>query len=502
MKSKYGTALASNEEITICIGIFFDGTGNNAINACNIINASITGLYDIFETDVESILKKYALEEFGVSGIRASSYTGYYTNIHWLSELYTDNHLDGGSILQRNIYVGGVGTDAGKPDNIFGTAFGVYETGVMAKVQNTILLLQNFILDTISSLKKNSSGKFFSIKSLKFDLFGFSRGAAAARHFANLIHSKDPAIIRAIQQGMGDITFNGYPSGEIRFLGVFDTVAAIGTAAFGCGAQGAIIDDINLALREGIAQNVFHIIAANECRINYPLHRVETHWPEITLPGAHSDIGGGYLPITKEDIFLSRPSDETVPYNQSDTATRAYQKALSEIQTMNDSVCMAPLLRTHDVSVKTWSDDKFPRDRYGQMRKRSYAALAMQDRFVRNNFSHVVLRVMLEAAEDAGVIFEPIDKFERELSIPDELVLISEKVLAMGKAIRSGLSSQEFSSDELNIIAKKYIHCSANWNSIIMDSGGLVSGGTFPFELLNFINRPNIQWRRTVYNLD
>ncbi|MBC0854568.1 T6SS phospholipase effector Tle1-like catalytic domain-containing protein, partial [Pantoea stewartii] len=335
-----------------------------------------------------------------------------------------------------------------------------------------------------------------------FDIFGFSRGAAAARHFANRIQSEDPAIISAIRQAMTDTTFKGSPAGKTRFIGIFDTVAAIGTPVNGLNPHSADTGDVKLTLRPGVAEKVFHITAANECRFNFALNSVKPAWPELALPGAHSDIGGGYLPVTKEHLFLTRPVTETVPYSQPGEKTQAYRQAVAQLQTLDKSPCLAPLLRTNDISAETWHDDRLPPDRYGQVQKRSFAALTLRERTVRNDWSRVALRVMLEAAKEAGVVFEPILSKDKELVIPDELTPLWDKALAMGKAVRSGQTAQAFSQDELDVIAEKYIHCSANWNAIVVNTDGLIHGGASPSALIGFINRPDEQWKRSVYSMD
>ncbi len=109
---------------------------------------------------------------------------------------------------------------------------------------------------------RSKSGCEIVINCLQFDIFGFSRGAAAARHFANRIQSEDPAIISAIRQAMTGITFNGSPSGKTRFIGIFDTVAAIGTPVNGLNPHSADTGNVKLTLRPGVAENVFHITAA------------------------------------------------------------------------------------------------------------------------------------------------------------------------------------------------------------------------------------------------
>lgn len=495
-------AKKKKREITLTIGVFFDGTGNNAVNTQNMLKAYTAGHYNLNDPEAESILAKCARDDFGVSGSGAISYTGYYTNIHWLSTLYSRRFNEDNPNVQRAVYIDGIGTDAGKPDSKLGQGFGISDTGVVAKTDKAVSMLADSIQAALDAVSNKQTDGTFIIRSLQFDIFGFSRGAAAARHFANRIQSEDPVIISAIRQGVTGTAFNGSPSGKTRFIGIFDTVAAIGTPVNGLNPHSADTGDVKLTLRPGVAEKVFHITAANECRFNFALNSVKPAWPELALPGAHSDIGGGYLPVTKEHLFLTRPATETVPYSQPGEKTQTYRQAVAQLQTLDKSPCMAPLLRTNDISAETWHDDRLSPDRYGQMQKRSFAALTLRERTVRNDWSRMVLRVMLEAAQEAGVVFDPIQSKDKELSIPDELAPLWDKALAMGKAVSSGQTPPAFSQDELDVIAEKYIHCSANWNAIVVNTDGFIHGGASPSELIGFINRPDEQWKRSVYSMD
>lgn len=489
-------------EITLTIGLFFDGTGNNAVNTHNVLKACAADHYDLNNPDAEFILAKCAREHFGVSGSAATSYTGYYTNIHWLNMLYSRCVTEDSPNVQRAVYIDGIGTDAGKPDCKLGQGFGISDTGVVAKTNKAVSMLAGSIQDALDAVSKKQTDCTLIITSLQFDIFGFSRGAAAARHFANRIQSEDPAIISAIRQAMTGTAFKGSPAGKTRFIGIFDTVAAIGTPVNGLNPHSADTGDVKLTLRPGAAEKVFHITAANECRFNFALNSVKPAWPELALPGVHSDIGGGYLPVMQEDLFLTRPATETVPYSQSGEKTHAYRQALAQLQTLDQSPCMAPLLRKNDISAETWYDDRLPVDRYGQMQKRSFAALAVRGRTVRNDWSRVVLRVMVEAAREAGVVFGPILSTDKELAIPDELAPLCDKALMMGKAVRRGLATKMFSLDELDVMAEKYIHFSAHWNAIMVNTHGLIHGGASPSELIGFLNRPDQLWKRSVYSMD
>lgn len=99
-------------------------------------------------------------------------------------------------------------------------------------------------------------------------------------------------------------------------------------------------------------------------------------------------------------------------------------------------------------------------------------------------------------------MFNPITSQDKELSIPDELKPLCDKAVAMGKAVRSGQSSGTFRQDETDTIARRYIHCSANWNAIVADARGFTLGGASAAEIVGFLDRPDENWQRTTYNMD
>ena len=118
------------------------------------------------------------------------------------------------------------------------------------------------------------------------DVFGFSRGAAAAREFAWRVHThgvnlRDGTIVRP----------------QIRFLGLFDTVYSMDWPVWPSASS-------DLGYNNGIAfnvQNVRHAIALDERRAGFGLTSIcpsggcrDRTRIEEPFPGSHSDIGGGY----------------------------------------------------------------------------------------------------------------------------------------------------------------------------------------------------------------
>lgn len=482
--------------VTLVLGIFFDGTGNNAVNTHNMLEACSAQHFDIDSPDAESILQRTAEEKMGITGTGATSYAGYYSNIHWLSELYQRKLSESGEYLQYGVYIEGVGTQAGKPDSVIGMGLGVADSGVIAKTDDAVQLLSETIASALDLLR----GRYI-VDSLLFDIFGFSRGAAAARHFANRVQSTDPAIVNAVSSGLSNYSYNGKPAGRTRFIGIFDTVAAIGTPVNGLNPHSADTGEVNLYLHPGVAEKVFHITAQHECRYNFALNSVSPAWPELALPGVHSDIGGGYLPQTRENLFLTRPLVETVPADLPKGRSDVYQQAIDQLPVLERSPAVAPIIRTSAITPEVWEDGFAHNDRYGQMQKRTFAALTLRQRIVMNGWSMVTLRVMIEAAKEAGVLFDDVER-KKGTELPAVLDGLCQKALAMGKAARRWESVAGFSSEEINIIAESFIHCSANWNPVAINQAGGIKGGAALSETISFVNRPDVGWIRTIYNMD
>lgn len=483
--------------ITITLGMFFDGTGNN------VFNTDVRLLKRCTHLDVGLRKEDIALciKNLGMSVNSSGSYMGYYSNIHWLNTLYSIDHdmRVNKSLYQRAIYIQGVGTQQKKEDSLLAMGTGKLSGGIVDKTDEGI----SQIAKEISTLLGESAEIPYAIEKIQFDLFGFSRGAAAARHFANRIRKNDQAIQRAIAEGLNGRNQHGKPAGEIRFIGLFDTVCAVGL-----NPHDAVNPGIDLDLPPDIAQHVFQIAAMHECRYNFSLNSIKEVWPELVLPGVHADIGGGYNPHEQEYYFLTKPENETVLASTPAEVTNTYSRAHSEIAKLKKIAALSPLLPNGEINVETWYDYLVTPDKKydGTTKKRVGAAVTFK-RTVSNDWSKVSLRVMLDAATDAGINMLKILPHDKNLTLPPDLETFSKKANNQGKEIRNGNIPSAFTLSETEAIGK-YLHCSAHWNSVEFKDVWLdgheiksIYGAIKPSEVFGIINRPNTGWKRAIWNM-
>jgi len=488
--------------ITITIGMFFDGTGNNVFNTDKRLLETCTNM----DVGMKTEDAKSCAEKLKKSSNGAGSYLGYYSNVHWLNTLYSvDNELTTEkSLFQRAIYIQGIGTQKDKEDSLIGMGIGAWFEGVVDKTDEGIDQIASQLQDFINS----DGGISCAIEKIQFDVFGFSRGAAAARHFANRVRNGDKAIQQAILKGLNGRNHHGKPAGEVRFLGIFDTVCAVGGVTNLFQVHGGGNPGIELALPQDIAQKVFQITAMHECRYNFSLNSIKEAWPELALPGVHSDIGGGYNPQEKEYLFLTKPVFETVRESVPAEMTDIYRRTAAEIPDLKTLPNLGPILLSGDITTGTWYDYLVNPNklREGVIEKRVGAAVTME-RTVTNDWSKVSLRVMLDAAQDAGVNFKEILPKDKELSLPPELESMNQKAISQGRTVRKGGVPVPFSPEEIQLLGK-YIHCSANWNTVVFKDVWLdgkevkvIYGAVNATELFGFISYPNPGWVRSIWNM-
>jgi hypothetical protein len=126
----------------------------------------------------------------------------------------------------------------------------------------------------------------------KIDIVGFSRGAATTLDFCH--HIQTHGIRRP---GSDDVV---EPNPTIRFLGVWDVVAAFGLANLG--NTGLNIGH-HLSVPKSSLRYCFHALALDERRPSFLPTRLHGAC-EVWFRGVHSDVGGGNTNKGLNDIAL------------------------------------------------------------------------------------------------------------------------------------------------------------------------------------------------------
>jgi uncharacterized protein (DUF2235 family) len=195
----------------------------------------------------------------------------------WNSEKDAGRYDQNTNVVRfKDLYMGpkffykGVGTKHGMVGKIVGGAFGV---GGHERIEDA----------------KRDLERQFAAGDRNIDIVGFSRGAALAVHFANVV---------------GDgLTLNRvHEVPQVRFLGVFDIVAAFGIAI----DLGFSFNRINLGYKLGLSKAVkycYHALALDESRKAFRPTRVRNGC-EVWFRGVHSDVGGGNENHALNDISL------------------------------------------------------------------------------------------------------------------------------------------------------------------------------------------------------
>lgn len=173
----------------------------------------------------------------------------------------------------RNTYIPGVGTKLKVAGKVLGGAFGLGNRGRVSKAYRHLC-------------------EQWAQGDTDIDIVGFSRGAAMSLDFCNMI------LKRGIRQPDSKKVIEREP--VIRFLGVWDVVAAFGLASLG-------LRDLNfghsLKLPKKNVKHAFHALALDERRPSFLPTRLKGAY-EVWFRGVHSDVGGGNGNRGLNDIAL------------------------------------------------------------------------------------------------------------------------------------------------------------------------------------------------------
>jgi hypothetical protein len=414
LRGSAGNSSQSCPKVTLEIGVFFDGTLNNEVNSR--------------------------------SRGEGTSYENARTNVSLLKDRYKNgsaydvrNSCGGAARKYRRLYVEGAGTSAGRSDDRPGTALGMGARGIENRVYEACVAIHRIIEEASPGVEP---------KEIIMDVFGFSRGAASARYFVNCFRQRFIAYQRFFI-----LPYVAWmPEDRVvrfRFIGIFDTVAAVGIATNDNNGR------VNVHLSTAQATRIYHLTAANEYRQNFRLNmNTPGGGSSRSMPGAHSDVGGGYR--ANGDNVTTRTWTEFSRTQEGINARRA------ELEMRNRSAPMA----ADEWQLEGWV---YASDPPGTVSFQLGRTVPLFNRFsgitgyqftvskklsrpwVRPGLSRIPLRIMYDQGVAAGVPFLSFPTTE-EYAVPGPLADIGQQLIGGGS----------LTSAQTRRVLHDYAHISGN----------------------------------------
>jgi len=467
--AKEDSSREPSPKIHLEVGLFTDGTMNNAANTQAFREQLEQECLIPYENNT---ISREECEQ-RLSLMLGASYANAASNVAKLWDLYVEDEKEeeGTSTYRFSVYAPGAGTKTSEDDALYSAATGMGEAGIVPQVTLAFSRLSE-------RAKVSSQGK--PINRLTLDLFGFSRGAAAARHAAHEINQGESGLLAEI------LAQNHIPwpeTVEVRFVGLFDSVAAIVNPAAGdLSAHNNRNYPVKLYLSSDKVRHAVHLTAAHEHRRNFALNSLRSrdgslpaNFREISLPGVHSDIGGGYGDSQREDVLLSprlpiprdrlRWPDKTLQWDNLE-AKRKQAEAEGWLGSYNLPVRQSEQLQA-------WPKDLGPegparleivtrRQEHPAPDGRVELVLRML-RQVRGEYSQVALRLMHRLATDSGAPLQDIDTRKTDNTLPNELNPILQQIL---EQVEQGSDAPSLTTEHEHLLLQRYIHYSAHYNGI------------------------------------
>ena len=463
-------------KIHLEVGLFTDGTMNNAANTQAFVEQLERECLIPYESN--TISREECARRMGL--MLGDSYANAPSNVAKLWDLYIEDEqeVEGTRTYRFSVYAPGAGTKTGEEDALYSAATGMGEAGIIAQVDYAFSQLALRVKEVLQDLPAERLDK--PIDKLTLDLFGFSRGAAAARHTAHEINQGENGLLA---QALADSGILWPKTVDIRFVGLFDSVAAIVNPAAGdLSAHNNRNHPVKLYLDPDKVGHAVHLTAVHEHRRNFALNSLRSHdgsvpdnFREIALPGVHSDIGGGYGDSQREDVLLSpglpiprdrlRWPDKTLQWDNLE-AKRKQIEAEGWIGPYSLPVRQSEQLQA-------WPKDQGPEGparleivtrRYDHPAPDGQVELMLRMlRQVRGEYSRVPLRLMHQLAAEQEVPLREIDPTDDTMSIQDELVPILQHIL---EQVEQGSDVPSLPTEHEHLLLQRYIHYSAHYNGI------------------------------------
>jgi Uncharacterized alpha/beta hydrolase domain (DUF2235) len=296
------------DPLIIRIHLLFDGTNNNKANI---------GEREKNETQEGSVAYK------DHSSDDPNSYDNGRTNIALMEEQVQEYVDQNGYNIAIKVYVEGQGTFNLGGDSTMGKAFGAMKSGVYQRARDGI---NRAVAQLQTKLFGDKTPDEHFIKRVDVDVFGFSRGAATARHAIHAMLTEETMTVSDPYGGYSEtivvteplyrrLQLKGYSETradqiKINFAGLYDTVVSVNASQLTPKWLANNTRD-QKAVKE--AKFTLHLAAADEHRLDFPLHRITSaakdKKAEFFLPGVHSDVGGSYN-LANEKLIGDKPIED------------------------------------------------------------------------------------------------------------------------------------------------------------------------------------------------
>lgn len=443
--------------INLTVGLFFDGTLNNRRNS-------------YIRKEKEKKGKGLSYDKEAVKqdpwGFDKGSYDNDYSNVARMIDFYQE---------KKKIYIEGIGTIDGDTDTTRGYTTGTGDTGIRGKVRIGCEKLTN-------EISKDST------VNLIIDLFGFSRGAAAARTFIHEITRVKYSARVVLGDGVTYYDLDnkkvsqeklparghlGYlfekkkikvNSLKVRFVGLYDTVSSYGLNFEDDTTDEDDIAEINLAaINRSAVKNVVQIAAGHEWRKNFNLTNIKGAGEkglELTLPGCHCDIGGAYESMNYEqshNVFFNYK-------DASDSKGRFYQFQSVEYKSVIEQ-------KKQSLIESGWYLSEQLKTTYQAHNAITY----LGTRYIDKRYSYISLNFMCKLASDKESKFDFVG-LNKKFGIPKKagekqhlLDYVKEKLEEYIEAVKKKKANErhlvdyedylDFNNEK--VLINKYIHWSA-----------------------------------------
>lgn len=376
---------------------------------------------------------------------------------------------------------------------MWGNGLGTGSTGIYAKIDRAMAEINEWLRSDVYD-QDHGSGDItittHEFTKIVVDVFGFSRGAATARHFIhhvlngtrtvvtflprNVLNPFRPIHLQTYQLRKRTLKLNIEMSGfevkedavQIGFAGLFDTVSSYVVAT---------TSDVNILHLDAVkeARKVYHLAAAEEHRACFSLTNIQSALSSGTgeqyfLPGVHSDVGGGYRDLDdgggETEIYeLMNDDKKTIVIYQS----LAIGGLFLDYQAFQREVAAEGWYKPGDLN--RWYDaDENPLAAGGQMWLEKEGlifkdvALKTHRSGIAHSYRRIPLQLMAEEMEKNGFILKT--KIKTKLSVPSELASIEGRIRSYIGSIGSNSKPEDWfkkQDPELSWLRNNHLHYSS-----------------------------------------